>query len=208
PDDGYWPWVVSFRKQRGEARQRIDEIRFELGVLAQDARDFRKQWLRQLYLDNQTVAAVDFAPGWDSYFGSLVGAASASEVSGEVRVEVDDVFYRWTGGWLGAPIQTSQIATGTGSNTRFRQRRDKLRAEINKAVARQRGLIDEALAAHAGVVESMLGQARKSGDQRPGMAEEADRMEERAQLLKLQLYDAAEWYRSDQLSALVNQLEE
>lgn len=205
-DDGYWPWLVSYRSKRSEAHRRIDEIRFELGLLAQDVRSLRAQWLRYLYLDNQTVRTAEFAPGWSDYFDAWLETDSV-----DVEAEIEDAYYRWTGGFLGAPIHTrgarsDEAVVGASATAAYRRLRDQTRSKINATEARQRALIDEALSLHRALEESARGQAAKSGDRRPSIGEELGALEGERPLVELELYDAAEWYRDDQLDALVEKV--
>lgn len=51
PDDGYWEWVVKFRKLAQEHRSQIQLIRQQLQVLAGQERHLRQQWLASFRLD-------------------------------------------------------------------------------------------------------------------------------------------------------------
>lgn len=207
PDDGYWEWLPGHLEQEESARERIEEIRIELELLAADVRSHRKEWLNLLYLDNRSVPGVTTNPGWVNYFLSFVGQGQAdANVDEEFRAEVDDIFHRWTSGWVGAPLEPESALPGERTAAGYKARRDAIRQHINEAKQRQRELIREAAGLINGLVRSLQNQADRSGDLRPQISHRTRAFEAEEKLIRLELYDAAQWYDADGLPSLIAEL--
>ena len=205
-NDGYWGWYWGYLEQREGQRQRVSEIRIQLSVIAAHSKKLRANWLKLLYLENQLTPTSQYDPGWAPYWQAFLGVSSVGELSGEARREIDDVAFRWSAGIFGQPLRPV-AAAGARIDRQYQQQRAGLRTQINRWKDTQRVLIDEALAATAALSESTEAQENKSGGRRPWLADEIQRLTDEATLLRIQLYDAAEWYLPNELPALIRELD-
>lgn len=200
--DGYWEWRTDYLQQRDEQRQRTSEIRMQLGVIAAERQKLRAEWLRSLYQENQLTPADEYDPGWGPYWESLLGVSSLGTFGDELRREVDQVAFRWSAGLFGAPLVSTDV-TGPQLEASYQQERDRLRNSINDWKEQQRRLIDEALQLNRGLAASCAAQKVRSGDRRAWLNAESQRLDDELKVIRLHLYDAAQWYLPDELPALI-----
>ncbi|MBE9486540.1 MAG: hypothetical protein IMY82_05170, partial [Chloroflexi bacterium] len=90
----------------------------------------------------------------------------------------------------------------------LKAQRNELASEIKNLHSEQRKLIDEALNATKDLHRSASARFEKSQEKYPELKGEVDRVEEEQRLLKVELYDAAEWYAPHQLTKLVKEYED
>lgn len=231
--DDYWAWYHEYLQRREEQRQRTTEIRLQLGVIAMERKKLRAQWLKLLYLENQLTPKSQFDSGWTSYAQSffagtraaaaggggadaaaggssvadVLGTSSVGELAGELRRQVDDAVFRWTSGVWGAPLVTREDPGGAQLEASYQGERDLLRTRINEWKETQGELIDEALGLNRELAKLCGEQKEKSGDARPWLNAEVQRIDDELPILEVYLYDAAQWYLPDELPALVEALD-
>jgi hypothetical protein len=204
--DGYWDWYDDYLERRDEERQRISEIRMQLGVIAMERKRLRAEWLRLLYLEHQLTPASDYDPRWSPFWEAMIGVTSLGELASEGRREIDDILTRWSGGMWNAPLVPDDVS-GRQLEASYQRDRDDRRSSINAWKEKQRELIDEALAANRRLAARCAAQQERSGQRRPWLNAEAQRLDDELIVLELYLYDAAQWFLPDELPALVAALD-
>jgi hypothetical protein len=213
--DGYWEWYQDYLQRRDEQRQRTTEIRIQLAVIAAERKKLRAEWLKFLYLENQLTPKSEYDAAWGPYWQAFLGSSSAADLAGtssvgglagEARREIDDVAFRWSAGIWGAPL-VSEEGAGAQLGASYQGERDLRRTRINEWKETQGDLIEEALHLNGVLTERCQTQKEKSGDSRPWLNAELQRLDDELPILKVQLYDAAQWYLPNELPALIEDLD-
>ncbi|MCJ7682025.1 MAG: hypothetical protein MUP70_14960 [Candidatus Aminicenantes bacterium] len=89
----------------------------------------------------------------------------------------------------------------------FHDEREKLRTQMNDLREIQTVEMAKVFKAIAALRTSVEGQAKKGGDRKEYCEKEAQLMKDKETLLRIQLFDAAEWYGPQELPALIRQLD-
>ena len=89
----------------------------------------------------------------------------------------------------------------------LKAKRDSLRSEINALRDEQKTLLEKALNETQDLFTSASTQFETAKETHPELQNEVDRVEEEQRLLKLELYDSAEWYAPHELTKHIKQYE-
>ena len=189
-DDGYWDWFLDYFAKRSAQRYLVNENRVKLSMLAKQAKSKRSRWFKLLIEDQRyTEADLDASRG--------AGSSSIPFLESQTATDFFDQL-----------ISGKSAERITGIRNDLKAKRDTLRKEINAIRSEQRKLIDEVLNETQALHQSASTRYESAKESHPELKGEIDRLTEEQKLLKLELYDSAEWYAPHQLTKLVKEYED
>ncbi len=177
-DDGYWDWLVGHLADLSRHRQLLTETRIQLSLLASEIDRAQAMRFNLARMHMEWLAAEDVSI---EFAGVDLGRFFADAVTEVARA-------------------------GPAARAANRRESARLGNDIRDWRALQEQLVDAAVASLAGIVDRARAQAARSGDRRPRLAPELERLEDEQRLLPLYLYDYAAWHAPDELPRLISGL--
>ncbi|MFQ5347690.1 MAG: hypothetical protein ACE5EU_04965 [Paracoccaceae bacterium] len=181
PDDGFWDWFVGYTRALAEYERRTNEIRFDLSVLAKDAAEKRAHWMRLFRTEYVSR-------------GMVLGDPGFFDIELEKHPHLIEFFFGDLDGSIGGHGAVAE---------RLRHARDVLGDEIGGIKDSQNGLIERALSLHRRLIAKLEVRIGLVDRPRRFTREQLENLQNERDFLEIELYDAAEWYREDELPRLI-----
>lgn len=185
PDDGYWKWLPTYVEASETYQQEIDDIRRNLAVRAKDQQDLRAKWTRLFRMEYISA-------------GMVLGDEGVFDIEIQKRGDVLEFFFGNVG---------QHVKGNAKTFPRLKKKRDRLSERIGDLKLEQRELINTALSLHDRLIAKVEVRLGLTDNPRPQTKRELQSLKDSRSILEIELYDAAEWYREDELLRLINAID-